>query len=437
MPKPSPPAYLIAPDPALRRAYEALIRCLSVSAADPRSLQQLSCGCATVEQLMQHQEAQLRARPSTPANTAWPLWLRSAQSGDLLGLALLQGCGASLRLLYLLTDQFSGQDDKAAALLLPILAEKAPIWQTDRLRIASVQPNDGLWPERFRWNETEIHAKRQGDEILLSFHSAGNDRNLYRNSAEFYERDLPDEINADIPFYLHQAAELKAKRILDLACGSGRILLPLVEAGYSVVGLDHAEAMLQVLRRRLQLLPAALRRQARIHQADIAAFSLDQDFDLALIPFRSLQMLPGPAAVLQCLRTIRRHLRPPGYLLFAVVNPDAIDLASLLMPETTIWQEKDPVDGILLSKKTWCDEVDLQQQWIRQGVVWETLSPRGNFRRCEDLLHYYYYTHEQIRELLAEAGFSPITCWGGFRGEALGHGEEQVILARCLDALPS
>jgi|GEM_PF-7067669 len=67
--------------------------------------------------------------------------------------------------------------------------------------------------------------------------------NLYESSAKLYDADNRDILLADIPFYLQRAKNLSGK-VLELACGTGRITIPLAENGTEIWGLDYSNAML-------------------------------------------------------------------------------------------------------------------------------------------------------------------------------------------------
>src|SRR5687767_5211423 len=86
----------------------------------------------------------------------------------------------------------------------------------------------------------------------------------------------------DIPFYVGLAQEAAAagQAVLELGCGTGRVTLPIAEAGVEVVGVDSAPAMLDVARQK-----AAGRENPRWVEADMTSFRLDQRFGLAIIPF--------------------------------------------------------------------------------------------------------------------------------------------------------
>src|ERR1700682_6071049 len=90
--------------------------------------------------------------------------------------------------------------------------------------------------------------------------------------------------DGDLPLYLELARE-QGQRVLEIACGSGRVLVPLARAGFDVVGIDVSAHMLALAETKLD---AASRANARLVHADMRDFRLDRtDFDLAIVAVKS------------------------------------------------------------------------------------------------------------------------------------------------------
>ncbi len=120
----------------------------------------------------------------------------------------------------------------------------------------------------------------------------------------------------DLDFWLH-LAERQDGPILELGCGTGRVLLPLAEHGYHVYGMDRDPAMLAYLR---ESIPARQRAFIHIWQADLAQFRLNKSFPLILLPcntFSTLTLQERNAA-LSC---ISQHLAPGGVFAASIPNP--------------------------------------------------------------------------------------------------------------------
>jgi len=115
-------------------------------------------------------------------------------------------------------------------------------------------------------------------------------------------------------WYLRHAREAGGK-VLELACGTGRLVAALAEDGHEVVGLDLSPAMLDRARERVAALPPEVRARIRLVRADMADFHLDERFALAVIADNSFREVETREALLRCLRCVRMHLAPGGRLL--------------------------------------------------------------------------------------------------------------------------
>jgi SAM-dependent methyltransferase len=140
----------------------------------------------------------------------------------------------------------------------------------------------------------------------------------YTDYAEYY--DLDHVTGIDIGFYL-QYAQQCGSPVLELACGTGRVLIPLAEAGFDIYGIDLSENMLARCRRKV----AERRLGDRVHLvlADMAAYDLPRkDFALAYVPVRSFMHLHAQEDQLACLRRTYEHLRPGGLFIVDIYAPD-------------------------------------------------------------------------------------------------------------------
>ncbi len=120
----------------------------------------------------------------------------------------------------------------------------------------------------------------------------------------------------DLDFWLPLAVQ-QGGPILELGCGTGRVLLPLAQSGYYVYGLDRDPSMLAYLRSRT---PVNQRPSILIWQADLAQFRLNKSFPLILLPCNTLSTLPSQVrnAALNC---VYQHLAPGGVFAASIPNP--------------------------------------------------------------------------------------------------------------------
>jgi SAM-dependent methyltransferase len=114
-----------------------------------------------------------------------------------------------------------------------------------------------------------------------------------------------------IDFYVGLAREAKGP-VLDIACGTGRILLPCAQAGADIDGLDLYEGMLAPLRKKA----AALALSPNLYRADMSDFQLPRHYALIMITFNAFGHNLTQEAQIRCLELCRQHLLPGGVLAF-------------------------------------------------------------------------------------------------------------------------
>jgi SAM-dependent methyltransferase len=134
-----------------------------------------------------------------------------------------------------------------------------------------------------------------------------------------YDADIYDAMNNftyDIPFYLEACRRAKGA-VLELCCGSGRLTLPLLEAGIDIMGVDFTPDMLAAARRK-----ASERGLPDVFlQGDMLKLRLKKKFKLVFIPFSSIQNIYSIKDVEKVFETVRAHLAPGGRFAFDIFNP--------------------------------------------------------------------------------------------------------------------
>ncbi|MBD5778528.1 class I SAM-dependent methyltransferase [Pelagicoccus sp. NFK12] len=221
--------------------------------------------------------------------------------------------------------------------------------------------------------------------------------------------------------------------VLDLGCGTGRILLPLAKAGKEVVGLDGSPAMLEVCAQRLEDCDSGVRERVTLVEGDMRDFDLGQGrFGSILVPGFSIQMLLGDEELDACLACCRRHLKEEGQLILPTH-----------MPWEMIWdgRKRSPLEErkrvkleeareLLVAYQGW--EIDPLQQRLDLKNRIERLDEKGRLLEAEDkeMSIRWHLPHEMMMRL-AEAGFSDVSVYGDFEFEPPEADSESVVfLAR-------
>ena len=244
----------------------------------------------------------------------------------------------------------------------------------------------------------------------------------------FDDGDAYDLVAEGIPygrdFYVALARQAKGP-VLDIACGTGRILLPCLQAGVDIEGLDLFEPMLQTLRDKA----AALNLSPRLHQSDMSEFSLPRRYALVMIPFNAFIHNMTQAAQISCLQRCREHLLTGGALVFDTFFPS---LEIIGTPQNTRVLEGElphPQTGRLMrlyDTRTF-DRVAQVQHSLNEI---ELLDADGNVQtihRSADSTRY-IYKHE-MELLLRVAGFARWEIYGDFDRRPLTRENDAMVVS--------
>ena len=112
----------------------------------------------------------------------------------------------------------------------------------------------------------------------------------YAAIAELYDLVPGYAGRRDMDFYLDFCRSAGGK-ILELGCGTGRILIPAAVSGCSMIGLDFSQHMQAVCKRKLEDQPQEVQERVRLFRGDMTDFDLHETFALVTIPFRPFQHL--------------------------------------------------------------------------------------------------------------------------------------------------
>lgn len=145
---------------------------------------------------------------------------------------------------------------------------------------------------------------------------------LYDSIARIYD-PWSLSVTEDVEFYVDLACETDGP-VVELAVGTGRIALPIAQAGVPVIGIDQSEAMLAVARERARELGVDQRVDVRV--GDLREPPVTERVPLVICPFRSLLHMPNETEKLRALRGACSLLEPGGRFAFDVFAPGREDI---------------------------------------------------------------------------------------------------------------
>lgn len=146
---------------------------------------------------------------------------------------------------------------------------------------------------------------------------------LYAQLYDLRVHDWPGELD----FYRDFLAQHNASQngVLEIACGTGRVTVPLADAGFQVTGFDLSPELLEIARGKTKG-----QSNPTWFEANMRTFELDRKFGIVLSPGHSFQFMNTPEEQVQCLEQVKRHLIPGGWLILHLDHQDLRWLADLL-----------------------------------------------------------------------------------------------------------
>src|SRR5215468_967154 len=142
----------------------------------------------------------------------------------------------------------------------------------------------------------------------------------YNFIADLYDHTTAYRERPDVLLFVAEA-ERSGGPVLEIGCGTGRVLVPTARAGIEIVGLDLSEHMLERCRANLASEPEDVRSRVELVRGDMRTFDLGRKFRLATIPFRPFQHLTTVEDQLSSLRSIHNALADGGRLILDIFNP--------------------------------------------------------------------------------------------------------------------
>lgn len=237
--------------------------------------------------------------------------------------------------------------------------------------------------------------------------------------AEYYDHHPAVAGRGDVEFYLGEARK-QGGPVLELGCGTGRILAPMARAGLRVTGFDLSARMLERCRKKLAAEPAEVRARVKFVQGDMTAFELGEQFRLIAIPFRPFQHLIEVEQQLRCLHAVVRHLAPGGRLIldFFQTDPRRMHDAEFLRerpagPETVL------PDGRRLQVNERTVAFHRAEQKNEVEMYYDVTHPDGRAERLVFAFTVRYFFRYEVEHLLARCGLRVVELFGDFERSPL------------------
>jgi SAM-dependent methyltransferase len=239
-----------------------------------------------------------------------------------------------------------------------------------------------------------------------------------KHSSDFYDYHASRN---DINFFLNYAKDIEGE-ILDLGCGTGRILIPVAKTGKKITGIDNSDFMLENCQNKIAKETEAIRKNIIILKSDISNFNLNKIFSLVIIPFGPFNSLIKTEDQLNCLLKVNQHLNDKGTLVFDVWYPNNNELVK---SEANYHVVKDQPfftleDGRKVQWGIINKSVDYNRQIIYEEMYYNVDYPDGKKEKLIYPAQVRYFYRYEIEHLLSLSGFKINKIYSDFEKNEFG-----------------
>ena len=255
------------------------------------------------------------------------------------------------------------------------------------------------------------------------------DGSLFVDAYDAFHSGSRPQIAGDVAFYERLAREGNGP-VLEIGCGTGRIAVPLAQAGLDITGVDRSEAMLAIARRKFAALPTSVQAHVSLVNQDMTTLNLGRCFSFVFVPFRSFQHVLTIDLQRKSLEAIRRHLEPTGRLALHLFDPRLDFLSDANMPPPGL-SGAHPETGRRYVGEILRTQFDHLNQVRRDLWRYTEIGPSGEVLAEDKREMALRWTYRwELYHLLELCGFAVEAEYSDFVGSAPVYGRELVLVAR-------
>ena len=251
---------------------------------------------------------------------------------------------------------------------------------------------------------------------------------FYTAVARYYDAETADKTD-DLGLFSQLATQYPGE-ILDVGCGTGRVLIHLAQDGHKANGIDSNQAMLALLDHKLGFLPH-LREKIAVVEADVLAHNYGRRFSLILLSYNALMHFREQAEQIKLLKRLRAWLNIGGRLLIDLPNAGPVfaspDTDALTLERTFL----DPENGYMVMLQS-VSVLDRATQVLDVEWIYDVIDGDGGVRRSIVPHRLRYFFLPELTLLLERTGFTLDAVYGNTDLSPYdADSERMVALARC------
>ncbi len=218
-------------------------------------------------------------------------------------------------------------------------------------------------------------------------------------STELYQLTKPIGMSlaGDLEFYRDHLLKTNGK-VLEAGVGTGRLLIPFLNAGIDIVGVDVSPQMLRMCRQNCSEHGV----ETELYEQDLLSLTLPHQFTSIIMPTGSFSLLPGRTAALKVLSLFKEHLKKSGTILIDLELPTNFVPGTSTVHSFPLTQDS----GILFT------DTALELDWTEQKMIslhryekWE----QGVLTKSElSQFVLYWYGLKEFESILSDVGYKNI-----------------------------
>lgn len=244
--------------------------------------------------------------------------------------------------------------------------------------------------------------------------------------AEFY--DILQSDTSDVPFFVEMARRY-GPLVLELGCGTGRLLLPIAQSGTAIVGLDSSDEMLAICRAKMNFYDEQTKARITLVHGDWVDFQLNQIFSLAFFACNTFNHLISQEHQVKALGKVYDHLSAEGILIIDNSVPN-IQQFMESNGKQAVYEFLNPANGNKIIDK-FTPHYDFIQQLEHADIVLEEYSEGKLVRTAKTRTTSTFLFPRELQLLLKYCGFEVLTVWKNQKQESFdSDAREMIILAR-------
>lgn len=247
---------------------------------------------------------------------------------------------------------------------------------------------------------------------------------FYATIARYYDAEHTDKTD-DLILYSELASAYDGP-MLDVGCGTGRVMFHLAQEGYMVHGIDSEYAMLERAKIKLSAFSHA-RDKLRFHHGDVLTYEFETTFKLIALSYNALMHFHEQETQIALLKRLRQCIDADGLLVIDLPNAGEAfgspDSDTITLERTFI----DSETGHLVMQQA-TSYLDRAEQLMRVNWIYDEVTEDGTLKRTLAPVLFRYFFAAEIRLLLQIAGFDVDEIYGSPDRDPFEDGCERMIV---------